>query len=158
MKNSATRTIHETLLFRYVSGVVCSQGTDHASRLKLVRHISTACLPTAAIWERIFSLERARDDLADKSLLRAVYEYWRSLDGVSAASAWAGWLMDHGDGKGAAQVISSVMVQLGAEDKIRLTEAWNARLTGNQTKNEDGDVSEEEDLPLQLEMAGSISL
>lgn len=151
MKNSATRTVHETLLLRYVAEVVYSQGTDSPTRLRSIRHVSTACLPTAAVWKRVFDLERARDDLAEKSLLRAVYGYWRAVDGISAASAWAGWLMDHGDGKGATQVISSAMVQLGAEDKIRLTEAWNSRLTGSQTKDDDGDTSEEEDLPLTLE-------
>lgn len=120
-------------------------------RLKLIRHISNAYLTTAAVWERVFMLERARDGLADKPLLRAVYEYWRVADSISASTAWAGWLMDHGDGKGATQVISNAMVQLGAEDKNRLTEAWNSRLTGSQTNDEDGDASEEEDLPLRLE-------
>ncbi|KAH0827941.1 U3 small nucleolar RNA-associated protein 6-domain-containing protein [Lanmaoa asiatica] len=153
MKNSTTRTIHETLLLRYVSEAIFSQETESATRLKLTRHISSAYLPTAAVWERVFTLESARDGRADKSLLRAVYEYWRAVDGTLAALAWAGWLMDHGDGKGATQVISNAMVQLGAEDKVRLTEAWSSRLTGSQTKDadEDGDASEEEVLPLALE-------
>jgi len=59
--------------------------------------------------------------------------------------------VDHGDGKGATQVISSAMVQLGAEDRIRLTEAWSSRLAGSQMKDEDGDDFEAEDLPLELE-------
>ncbi|KAG6375433.1 U3 small nucleolar RNA-associated protein 6-domain-containing protein [Boletus reticuloceps] len=155
MKDSATRTIHDTLLLRYVSETIYSQETDSATRLKLLRHISSAYLPTAPVWERVFTLERVRDELADKSLLRAVYEYWRALDGISATTTWAGWLMDHGDGKRATQVISSAMVQLGAEDKVRLTEAWSSRLTGSQKEDEDedgdGDASEEEGLPLQLE-------
>jgi len=157
MKNSATRTIHETLLLRYVSEVVYSQGTNNAMRLGLIRRICNAYLPTATVWECVFALERARDDLADKSLLRAVYEYWRVVDGISATSAWAGWLVDHGDGKGATQVISSAMVQLGTEDKIRFTEVWNSRLTRNEAKDEDSDASVE-DLPLQLETTESISL
>jgi U3 small nucleolar RNA-associated protein 6 len=151
MKDSATRTIHETLLLRYVSEVIYSQGTESTTRLKRIRHMSSAYLPTATIWGRVFTLERTRDNLGDKSLLRVVYEHWRVMDTISAASAWAGWLMDHGDGKGATQVISSAMVQLSAEDKIRLTEAWSSRLTGSQTNDEDGDASEEEDLPLTLE-------
>lgn len=151
MKDSATRTIHEALLLRYGSEAIYSQGTDSATRLKLIRHMSSAYLPTAAVWEHVFTLERARDDLAEKPLLRAVYEYWRGVDGISAASAWAGWLMDHGDGKGATQVISSAMVQLGAEDKIRLTKAWSLLLSGSQMKDEDGDDFEAEDLPLELE-------
>ncbi|KAG9316692.1 U3 small nucleolar RNA-associated protein 6-domain-containing protein [Chiua virens] len=150
MKNSATRPIHETLLLRYVSEVIYSQGSDSTTHLELIRHISTAYLPTAATWERAFTLERERDDRADKSVLRAVYEYWRVVDGISAASIWAGWLMNHGDGKGAMQVISSAMIQLGAEDKTRLTKAWNAQLMGNQTVDENDDVSEV-DLPLTLE-------
>ncbi|KAF8134593.1 U3 small nucleolar RNA-associated protein 6-domain-containing protein [Boletus edulis] len=155
MRDSATRTIHETLLLRYVSETIYSQETDSATRLKLLRHISSAYLPTAPVWERVFTLECVRDELADKSLLCAVYEYWRALDGISATSTWAGWLMDHEDGKRATQVISSAMVQLGAEDKVRLTEAWSSRLTGSQKEDEDedGDASEEEGLPLQLEHA-----
>lgn len=152
MRDSVTRTLHETLLLRYVSEAIYSQESDSAMRLRLIRHISSTYLPTAAVWERAFTLERARDGLADKSLLRTVYEYWRAVDGISAASAWAGWLMDHEDGKGATQVISNAMVHLGAEDKIRLTEAWNSRLTGNRTKeDEHGDASEEEHFPLRLE-------
>ena len=152
MKDSATRAIHETLLLRYASEAIYSQGTDSTTRLGWIRHMSSAYLPTAPVWECVFTLECARDDLAEKSLLHAVYEYWRVMDGISAASAWAGWLMDHGDGKGATQVISSAMVQLGAEDKLRLTEVWSLRLTGSQTKDEDGDVSGEEDLPLTLDV------
>ena len=151
MKDSATRTIHETLLLRYGSEAIYSQGTDSTMRLKLIRHMSSAYLPTAAVWEHVFNLERALDDLADKSILGPVYEYWRAFDGISAASAWAGWLMDHGDGKGATRVISNAMVQLGAEDKTRLTEAWSSQLAGSQMKDEDGDDSEAEDLPLELE-------
>jgi U3 small nucleolar RNA-associated protein 6 len=151
MKDSATRTIHETLLLRYGSEMIYCRGTDNATRLKLIRHMSNAYLPTAAVWEQVFTLECARDDLAEKSLLRAVYEHWRAVDGTSAGLAWAGWLMDHGDGKGAAQVISSAMVQLGAEGKIRLTDAWSSRLTGSQMQDEDGDDFEAEDLPLELE-------
>jgi len=151
MKNSVTRTVHETLLLRYASEVIHAQGTDSVARLKLIRRISTAYLPTVAVWERVFTLERARDDVADKSVLRAIYEYWRAMDGTAAALSWAGWLIDRGDGKGATQVISSATVQLCAEDKTRLTEAWNARLSGDQTKDEDDGVSEEEELPLTLE-------
>ena len=124
-------------------------------RLKLIQHIFTAYLPTATVWERVFTLGCTRDDLESKSFLRAVYEYWRAVDGVSAASAWAGWLMDHGDGKSAAQIVSCTMVQLGAEDKVRFTEAWNARLSRNETKDEDGDASDVEHLPETME---SISL
>ncbi|KAF8556325.1 hypothetical protein OG21DRAFT_1459349 [Imleria badia] len=152
IKDSATRTIHETLLLRYVSEAIYSQGTDSTTRLRLIRHMSSAYLPTAPVWERVFTLESAHDDLAEKSLLRVVYEYWRVVDGISAASAWAGWLMDHGDGKRATQVISSAMVQLDIKDKIRLTEAWSSRLTGSQTKDEDEGASEEEDLPLKLDV------
>lgn len=150
MKNSATRTIHETLLLRYVPEVVYSQGTDGGTRLRSIRHLSTAYLPSASVWERAFTLECARDDLAEKSLLRTVYESWRALDGISAALAWAGWLMDHRDGKGATQVISNAMVQLCAEDKNRLTKAWSSRLTGGQIQDDDDDASDE-DLSLQLE-------
>lgn len=153
MKDSATRTIHKTLLLRYISEAIYSQETDSSTRLKLIRHMSSSYLPTAPVWERTFTLERARDDLADKSILRAVYEYWRVLDGISAPSAWAGWLMDHGDGKGATQVISNAMAQLGTEDKTRLAEAWGSRLAGSRTEDEDGEVSEQEDLPLTLDNA-----
>ncbi|KAG8214000.1 hypothetical protein J3R82DRAFT_10751 [Butyriboletus roseoflavus] len=139
------------------AAVVASQDVDGAEKIWLwgLDHQSSNTEDRQAVYEpsgsASFTLERARDGLAEKPLLRAVYEYWRAVDGISAATAWAGWLMDHGDGKGATQVISNAMVQLGTEDKIRLTETWNSRLTGSQTKDKDGDGSEEEDLPLRLE-------
>ncbi|KAF9227279.1 hypothetical protein BS17DRAFT_878240 [Gyrodon lividus] len=147
MRNSSTRPIHETLLLRYASDVIYSQQTDSSARLKLVRHISSAYLPTKTVWERLFGLECARNELAEKVILNAVYEFWRAVDVVSAASAWAGWLMDHGGGNEAMKIIGRTMAQLAPEEQVRFSEAWSSRLKDDQTNDGDGDSSCEEDMP-----------
>ncbi|KIK98666.1 hypothetical protein PAXRUDRAFT_823638 [Paxillus rubicundulus Ve08.2h10] len=151
MKNSTTRLIHEALLLRYCSDVIYTQHTDNSARLKSVRHISTAYLATKAVWERVFGLECARNELADKPILSAVYEFWRALDGVSAASAWAGWLVDHGDGKEAMKIVARAMAQLTPEEQERCSHAWSSRLKGDQTNEGDGDSSRE-DMPLRPDL------
>ncbi|KAF8842981.1 hypothetical protein BDN67DRAFT_1030869 [Paxillus ammoniavirescens] len=153
MGNSSTWPIHETLLLRYCSDVIYTQQTDNFARLKSVRHISTTYLPTKAVWERLFGLECVRNELADKPVLSAVYEFWRALDGVSAASAWAGWLVDHGDGKEAMKIVARAMAQLAPEEQERFSHAWSSRLKGNQANDGNSDSSgEEEDMSLRLDL------
>ncbi|KAF9237504.1 U3 small nucleolar RNA-associated protein 6-domain-containing protein [Melanogaster broomeanus] len=146
MRTEATRHIHETLLLRYASDVIYSQQADRHPRLKLVRHVSSAYLPTKAVWECLFALESARNEFAKKPILSTIYEFWRALDCVSAASAWAGWLMERGEGKEAMNTIGRTMSQLAPEEQVRLSGVWSSRLKGEQTNDGDGDSSGEEDV------------
>ncbi|KAH7888620.1 U3 small nucleolar RNA-associated protein 6-domain-containing protein [Phlebopus sp. FC_14] len=139
--DSSSRTIHETLLLRYASDVIYSEHTDVPRRRKLVRQISSAYLPTKLVWQRIFTLECAREDLADKTVLSTTYEYWRPVDGIQATLAWAGWLMDRGDGKEAVKVIGSAMAQLTTDQRSQLSQLWSSRLKDDNRETEDDDIS-----------------
>lgn len=126
-----------------------SEHTPNSARLRLVRQISSSYLPTKAVWERIFALECGRKDSAGKQVLSAVYEPWRAIDGVLAASAWAGWLADHGDGKQAMKIIGGAMAQLDMEQRVQLSQAWSSRL--EETNEEDGDsAADDKEMPLTL--------
>ncbi|KIJ67863.1 hypothetical protein HYDPIDRAFT_107389 [Hydnomerulius pinastri MD-312] len=149
VSNSSTRSIHETLLLRYASDVVYSERTDSSSRLKLVRQMSSAYLPTKAVWDHLFTLECARKESADKLLLSTIHEYWRAVDGVQAALSWAGWLIERGDGKEAMKIIGGAMAQLPSGERAQLSLAWSSRLKSESEKEGDSEGSSgEEDVSL----------
>ncbi|KAH7926525.1 hypothetical protein BV22DRAFT_1008879 [Leucogyrophana mollusca] len=134
MRDSSLRTVHEMLLLRYTSTILYGSGAsashDSHRRLKSIRRMSNAYLPTARVWSQVFSLEVARGDASDGDLLGVVYENWRSTDGVNAALGWAGWLMDHGRGQEAMKIVTAVMGQLDLEQRATLENQWKQRIDG----------------------------
>lgn len=139
MRDSSTRSIHESLLLRYVSDVVYSEGMCGAERCKLIRRLPAAYLPTKAVWERLFSFQSTRGDDAQKTMLSTIYQYWQALDGIPAAMAWAGWLVDHGDGKEAMKIISKAAAHLPNEQRAQLQQMWNSRLNGGNGEEDKGE-------------------
>ncbi|KAG1716655.1 hypothetical protein ID866_533 [Astraeus odoratus] len=59
MENPSDRSIHQTLLLRYVSDVVYAECSDSANRHNLIRKIPIAYMPTKTVWESLFSHESA---------------------------------------------------------------------------------------------------
>lgn len=137
MQDSSTRSIHESLLLRYISDVVYSEYIDGVERCKLVRRLPVAYLPTKTVWEHLFSLESTRGDDVQKTLLNTIYQHWQAFDGVLAATAWAGWLVDHGDGKEAMKIISKAAAHLPNEERARLQQMWNSRLNGGKREKDE---------------------
>ncbi|KAI6169399.1 U3 small nucleolar RNA-associated protein 6-domain-containing protein [Pisolithus thermaeus] len=137
MQDSSTRSIHESLLLRYISDVVYSEYIDGVERCKLVRRLPVAYLPTKTVWEHLFSVESTRGDDVQKTLLNTIYQHWQVLDGVTAAMTWAGWLVDHGDGKEAMKIISKAAAHLTTEERARLQQMWNSRLNGRKGDREE---------------------
>ncbi|KAI6046054.1 U3 small nucleolar RNA-associated protein 6-domain-containing protein [Pisolithus marmoratus] len=123
MRDSSTRSIHESLLLRYVSDVVYAERMDNVERCKLIRRLPIAFLPTKIVWEHLFSLESARGDDVQRTVLNTTYQHWQTFDGVSAAMAWA-------DGKEAVMIISKAAAHLPSEERARLQQMWNSRLNG----------------------------
>lgn len=140
MQDSSTRSIHESLLLRYISEVVYSECIDDVERRKLVRRLPVAYLPTETVWEHLFSLESTRKKAVQRTMLNTIYQQWQAFDGVRAVMTWAGWLADHGDGKEATKVISKAVVHLPSEERARLQQMWNSRL--NEGKREEDEREE----------------
>lgn len=146
MQDSSTRSVHESLLLRYISDVVYSEHIDDVERCKLVRRLPVAYLPTKTVWEHLFSLESTRRNDVQKTMLNTIYQQWKAFDGVLAAMAWAGWLVDHGDGKEAMKVISKAVAHLPSEERARLQQMWTSRLNGGK-----GEQDEREEMSSAME-------
>ena len=140
MQDSSIRNIHETLLLRYISDVVFSKSINEVERHKLIQKMPITYLPTEAVWARLFSLGCLGENVG-KDMLCTIYEHWRNVDGVRAALEWAGWLSEHGDGKGAMKVIKTATALLSSAERGHLNQLWNSRL--NQDR-EDGEGKGEE--------------
>ena len=138
IQDSSTRSIHETLLLRYISDVVYSKRIDETERHKLIQNIPIAYLPTKAVWEHLFSLG-CLDENVSKTILCTIYGHWRNVDGVRAALEWAGWLAEHGDGREAMKVIKAATVQLSPAERAQLNQLWNSRLNQGRRNDENGE-------------------
>jgi hypothetical protein len=103
MCDAALREVHQSLLLRIAESIekrsrLASTTAECRGRIE---HIAKRCLPSARVWERLFSAltsteaeaEIAEED-EDEELVRAVYEYWRGTGEVEEATlAWAKWLL-----------------------------------------------------------------
>lgn len=103
MCDAALRDVHQSLLLRIAESIekksrLASTAVECRGR---VEHIAKRCLPSARVWERMFSaltsteVEAEIDDEDDyEELVREVYEYWRGTGEVEEATlAWAKWLL-----------------------------------------------------------------
>ena len=103
MRDAALRDVHQSLLLRIAESIekrsrLASTTAECRGR---VEHIAKRCLPSARVWERVFSaltsteLEAKIDNEdEDEELVREVYEYWRGTGEVEVATlAWARWLL-----------------------------------------------------------------
>lgn len=116
MRDAALRDVHQSLLLRIAKSM------EKRSRLAStiaecrgrIEHIAKRCLPSARVWESVFSAltsTEVKTELDDEDededkrtgeqevqeeevLLREVYEYWRGTGEVEEATlAWAKWLL-----------------------------------------------------------------
>ena len=117
MCDAALRDVHQSLLLRIAESIGKRRlGNTTAECRARVEHIAKRCLPSARVWETVFSAltsasaeaeiddEDDEDDDGDKGvggereeeeeLVREVYEYWRGTGEVEEATlAWARWLL-----------------------------------------------------------------
>jgi hypothetical protein len=104
MRDAALRDVHQSLLLRIAESIekrsrLASTTAECRGR---VEHIAKRCLPSARVWERVFSAltgteveaEIDNEEDEDEELVREVYEYWRGTGEVEEATlAWAKWLL-----------------------------------------------------------------
>ena len=111
MRDAALREVHQSLLLRIAKSIEKSRlASTNAERRRRVEHIAKQCLPSAAVWESVFSAltstevetemdnededRRKHEEQEEEVLVREVYEYWRGTGEVEEATlAWARWLL-----------------------------------------------------------------
>ena len=103
MRDAALRDVHQSLLLRIAESIEKRSGlaSTTAECRGRIEHIAKRCLPSARVWERLFSAltsteveAEIADEDEDEELVRAVYEYWRGTGEVEEATlAWAKWLL-----------------------------------------------------------------
>lgn len=164
MRDSALRAVHDALLVRRVRGLygdapgyadhergpalTDTHGLHHsaagpasqpgmapAERAADVRRMARDWFPTGRVWAEVFTREDERE------VLEAVYDLWRRMDGVEACTAWARWLIEHGDGARAVEVIRGARGWLGADDREEVERRWADTL---RTTDLEGDVDQGE--------------
>lgn len=109
MRDAALRDVHQSLLLSIAESMGKRNGlasTTAECRVR-VEHIAKRCLPSARVWESMFSaltstdMEDKEDEDARRTgeqeeevLVREVYEYWRGTGEVEKATLeWAKWLL-----------------------------------------------------------------
>ena len=113
MRDAALRDVHQSLLLRIAESIgkrsrLASTTAECRGR---VEHIAKQCLPSARVWESVFSAltsteveaemdkegsdsDKRRGEQEEEVLVREVYEYWRGTGEVEEATlAWAKWLL-----------------------------------------------------------------
>jgi hypothetical protein len=103
MRDAALRDVHQSLLLRIAKSIEKSRlASTNAERRRRVEHIAKRCLPSAVVWESVFSAltsteveaEMDNEDEEEEVLVREVYEYWRGTGEVEEATlGWARWLL-----------------------------------------------------------------
>jgi hypothetical protein len=111
MRDAALRDVHQSLLLRIAESIEKSRlGSTTAECRGRVEHIAKRCLPSARVWDSVFSAltsteveaeidnededEDKRREQGEEELVREVYEYWRGTGEVEEATlAWAKWLL-----------------------------------------------------------------
>ncbi|KAI0949728.1 hypothetical protein AcW1_009250 [Taiwanofungus camphoratus] len=182
----ALRTVHEMLLVRYSRATHAellsaigehtapAQGTgtdghpagwsSAAARVRRVRHIGTAYLPSARVWREVFSQEAEAAEAGgcdhgdtdsmdgpdlDTQALETAYEHWRRVDGVDATLTWARWLLRHRRGTAATGVVLRTRAWLDREACGEVERRWrdevarevDSRTAGSeQTEARDGEA------------------
>lgn len=107
--------IHEELLINFVQRLYKDRrgpktGLDSDQRTKRsewdrVRHMDDAYLATGNVWREVFRLEE-QAEVGGEATLRTTFESWRRKDKDGASLEWAAWLLRHGKGKEASELIS----------------------------------------------------
>ena len=153
MRDAALRDVHQSLLLRVAESIgLASTGTVECRAR--VEHVARRCLPSARVWERVFSAltkpeaeideedkdERMRGEQAEEELVREVYEYWRGTGEVQEATlAWARWLLVRKKrGDEAMKAISGVC----SGDGGALAQKWAAVIRGLEEHQEEMEKAE----------------
>ncbi|KDQ57693.1 hypothetical protein JAAARDRAFT_35378 [Jaapia argillacea MUCL 33604] len=138
MRDSSLASVHEKLIIQYVS-TLHSDGEENFSNV--LSHIAKNCLPTEKVWSEVFTrLGGSKADIAGRSveaekILSEVYEKWKTKNGLEASLAWAAWLLEHGNGKKAKEVIGRTRSVLSDDDRSELDRRWAETLDkGNVSK------------------------
>lgn len=108
MRDAALRDVHQSLLLRIAKR--SRLGRTNAECRGRVEHIAKRCLPSARVWESVFSAltstevevemdhededRRKQEEQEEEVLVWEVYEYWRGTGEVEEATlGWAKWLL-----------------------------------------------------------------
>ncbi|TFK44537.1 U3 small nucleolar RNA-associated protein 6-domain-containing protein [Crucibulum laeve] len=147
MGDSSLRAVHEMVLMRYVTvlheemkvpvaGVTSDQEAKASAKWQhSIRHMAGKYLTTGRVWQKVFTVVEGTDEAlwateADgkRAVLSEVYEQWRKNDGIEATVGWAGWLMGHGKGKEATEVVMSARSWVSEGERTELEERWKGVL------------------------------
>jgi U3 small nucleolar RNA-associated protein 6 len=158
MRDAALRDVHQSLLLRIAESIEKrSRLTSTTAECRgRVEHIAKRCLPSARVWESVFSAltsteveaeiddededeGKRRGEQEEEALVREVYEYWRGTGEVEEATlAWAKWLLVRKKrGDEAMKVISRACGGGGA-----LAHKWAAVVRGLEGHQEEEESTE----------------
>ncbi|KAI0093162.1 U3 small nucleolar RNA-associated protein 6-domain-containing protein [Irpex rosettiformis] len=144
------RIVHNGLLHHYLSTTPLKTLTDF-------RQLVTSCLPDSSTYAECFrsltcsTSTSSNDDITANAVLKEVYETWKRLDVVTSSLEYASWLVSHGEGKEASEVVLRARAEVGmGERREALDGGWRAVLAnmgGDELeveKSDEGDVEMQE--------------
>lgn len=143
--------VHAQLLLSYAS-LIYARSTPSTQRKNFVHEVSTTYHSSSAVWSRVFALESAIDESCER-ILQQIYERWRESDVEHAALAWGAWLLGHGRGKEAGDVIMGARGMLPEQERAALEKRWSEVLDGEGEEVDDGIVGEEGSVELDVDMS-----
>jgi len=135
MQDVSLRGVHEALLVRYVSvlhevgfepnsGVMSDQ---EKGWLHWIRHMAKSYLTTGRVWRQVFArVSEACEEEEKEKVLGEIFELWRKDEGVEATIEWGRWLLSHGRGREATEI---VMKGMSCFDKEIIEVRWREELS-----------------------------
>lgn len=129
MRDVSLRGVHEALLVRYVtvlhevavepnSGVM----SDHEKGwLHWIRHMAKSYLTNGRVWRQVFA--RVSEVCEEEKVLGEIFKLWRKDEGVEATIEWGRWLLAHGKGREATEIVMTGI------DKESIEERWREELS-----------------------------
>lgn len=101
--------LHTTLLLHYVTQILHPAGAPPgpATRAADLRRVTRTYLATGRFFRVVFAHEAGLSDEGAEGVLEIVYEGWRRREGEGAAAraTWRDWLVGHGQGRRAAEML-----------------------------------------------------
>lgn len=138
MQDVSLRGVHEALLVRYVgvlhevgvepnSGLMSDQEKGCVNWLHWIRHMAKTCLTTGRVWRQVFArVSEACEEGEKEKVLGEIYELWKKDEGIEATIEWGRWLLVHGKGREATEI---VMKGMHCFDKETIEAQWRKELS-----------------------------
>lgn len=138
MQDVSLQGVHEALLVRYVSvlhevgvepnsGLMSDQEKGRVNWLDWIRHMAKSYLTTGRVWRQVFArVSEACEEEEKEKVLGEIFKWWRKDEGVEATIEWGRWLLVHGKGREATEI---VMKGMHCFDKEILEVRWREELS-----------------------------